>query len=356
MTTFEAEEDQCSSIICSPSTTIISFVGEDQFEKAAKSQDMSNLLQPEALEGRMLFAIPKKGRLYEKCLELLQGADIQFKRAHRLDVALVQNHPIALVFLPAADIPRFVGEGNVDLGITGQDMVAEAGETVSKLVTEELQLGFGKCKLQVQVPEGSTSIKTVEDLVGKKVATSFDYLAGKYFADLEAKLNKGSSTQSELRTKIEYVGGSVEAACALGLADGIVDLVESGETMRACGLHEIGTLLSSQAVLIKSTAPHARSNTALIDLITRRIRGVIAASRYVLVTYNVKNEQLEENLRITPGRRAATVMPLDDKLWNAVQSMVLRSEVAVVCDKLESAGAQDILVMQLANCRIEGSS
>lgn len=364
MTTFgDEEEDHCSSNINSPSTTITSIeeeqggiTFEEKIKKAARSQDMSNLLQPEALEGRMLFAIPKKGRLYEKCLELLQGADIQFKRAHRLDVALVQNHPIALVFLPAADIPRFVGEGNVDLGITGQDMVAEAGETVSKLVSEELQLGFGKCKLQVQVPESSTSIKTVEDLVGKKVATSFDYLAGKYFAELEAKLGKSSSDQSGLKTKIEYVGGSVEAACALGLADGIVDLVESGETMRACGLHEIGTLLSSQAVLIKSAAPHPRSNTALINLITSRIRGVIAASRYVLVTYNVKNEQLEENLRITPGRRAATVMPLDDKLWNAVQAMVLRSDVAIVCDKLESAGAQDILVMQLANCRIEGSA
>lgn len=120
---------------------------------------------------------------------------------------------MALVFLPAADIPRFVGEGNVDLGITGQDMVAEAGENVSKLVQEELKLGFGKCKLQVQVPEASTSLKTVEDLAGKKIATSFDYLASQYFKQLD---NKGKKA-----TQIEYVGGSVEAACALGLADGI---------------------------------------------------------------------------------------------------------------------------------------
>ena len=155
------------------------------------------------------------GRLYEKCLELLQGADVQFKRAHRLDVALVQNHAMALVFLPAADIPRFVGEGNVDLGITGQDMVAEAGENVSGLVQEELELGFGKCSLQVQVPDSSTSLQSADDLVGKKVATSFDYLAGKYFADLDAKAT------SKGKTQIEYVGGSVEAACALGLADGI---------------------------------------------------------------------------------------------------------------------------------------
>ena len=175
---------------------------------------MSNLLTSEALNGRLLFAIPKKGRLYEKCLELLAGADIQFKRAHRLDVALVQNHAMALVFLPAADIPRFVGEGNVDLGITGQDMVAEAGN--GGLVREELALGFGKCKLQVQVPEGS-GMERVEDLVGKKVATSFEILAGEYFAPLDEREGK--------KTTIEYVGGSVEAACALGLADGIVDLV-----------------------------------------------------------------------------------------------------------------------------------
>ncbi|UZJ53368.1 hypothetical protein CBS101457_002688 [Exobasidium rhododendri] len=306
---------------------------------------MSNLLSPEALEGRMLFAIPKKGRLYEKCLELLQGADVQFKRAHRLDVALVQNHPMALVFLPAADIPRFVGEGNVDLGITGQDMVAEAGANVSALIQEELQLGFGKCSLQVQVPEESP-LKTVEDLVGKKVATSFDYLAAEYFADLDKK--KG------VKTQIEYVGGSVEAACALGLADGIVDLVESGETMRACGLHPIATLLKSQAVLIRSKKPHERSNTDLINLITRRLRGVIAASRYVLVTYNVDKPTLERAMKITPGRRAATVMPLDASTWSAVQAMVLRNNVALICDELESVGAQDILVMQLANCRIEG--
>jgi ATP phosphoribosyltransferase len=114
------------------------------------------------------------------------------------------------VFLPAADIPRFVGEGNVDLGITGQDMVAEAA--VSSLISEVLPLGFGKCKLQIQVPEKS-NIKTVADLVGKKVVTSFEVLAGEYFGKLDKEAGKS--------TLIEYIGGSVEAACALGLADGI---------------------------------------------------------------------------------------------------------------------------------------
>ncbi|CBQ71296.1 probable ATP phosphoribosyltransferase [Sporisorium reilianum SRZ2] len=325
---------------------------------------MSNLLSAENLNGRLLFAIPKKGRLYEKCLEILAGADIQFKRQHRLDVALVQNLPIALVFLPAADIPRFVGEGNVDLGITGQDMVAEAGEKVSSLISEELQLGFGKCSLQVQIPDpalpanAGKGISSVEHLVGKKVATSFDYLAGRYFAELDATVTAqrraaGTLGADEvLKTQIEYVGGSVEAACALGLADGIVDLVESGETMRACGLTNISNLLTSQAVLIKSSTPHTRTDTNLITLITARIRGVIAASKYVLCQYNVEKNHLPQALAITPGRRAATVSPLEDKDWNAVSSMVLKAEVATIMDKLEAIGASDILIVGINNCRV----
>ena len=134
-----------------------------------------------------------------------------------LHSARLSHASLCSVFLPAADIPRFVAEGNVDLGITGQDMVAEAG--LSSELTEELELGFGKCALQVQVPE-SSSFKEPKDLVGKKVATSFDRLAGEYFAKLQG--------DEEKKTIIEYVGGSVEAACALGLADGI------GECERVC--------------------------------------------------------------------------------------------------------------------------
>lgn len=138
-------------------------------------------------------------------------------------MALVQNLPIALVFLPAADIPRFVANGNVDLGITGHDMVQEAGPEISEQISEELPLGFGKCQLQVQVPENSEKLRTVEDLVGGSVATSFDHLAGDYFRKLDEKVNNEKGLQGEQRktTSVEYLNGSVETACALGLADGI---------------------------------------------------------------------------------------------------------------------------------------
>lgn len=164
------------------------------------------------LPDRLLFAVPKKGRLHTSCLSLLEGADIQFHRKNRLDIALVKNLPIALVFLPAGDIAKFVGEGNVDLGITGQDMVAEA-EAQDK-VTEILELGFGKCRLCIQVPVKGGPTR-VEDLVGKRIATSFEGIAGKYFNEIDAAVS------AEKKTELIFVSGSVEAACALGLADGI---------------------------------------------------------------------------------------------------------------------------------------
>lgn len=178
------------------------------------------------LSDRLLFAIPKKGRLHQQCLDLLKGADIQFNRNQRLDIALVKNLAVAIIFLPASDIPRFVGLGNVDLAITGQDVVAEA--EMGERVKEVLELGFGKCKLQVQVPEAGP-IREVEQLRGKRIVTSFEILAKQYFALLEGKLGGGSGGDGvdgeSPKTKIDYLGGSVEAACALGMADGIVDLV-----------------------------------------------------------------------------------------------------------------------------------
>lgn len=158
-------------------------------------------------------------------MDLLAGCDIQFRRETRLDIALVKNLPIALIFLPAADIPTFVGEGRVDLGITGRDQIAEhdallpRGEVSN--VEEVMDLGFGACKLQVQVPEKG-DITDAKQLIGRNIVTSFTALTEQFFAKLEGK---SEADKSELSTKIKYVGGSVEAACALGVADGIVDLV-----------------------------------------------------------------------------------------------------------------------------------
>ncbi|GLB38580.1 putative ATP phosphoribosyltransferase [Lyophyllum shimeji] len=302
-------------------------------------------MNSDSLDGRLLFAIPKKGRLYDKCISLLAGADIQFRRSNRLDVCLVLNHPIALVFLPASDIPSFVGKGNVDLGITGHDVILE--HQMQDYVTEVLRLGFGKCSLQVQVPE-SGPLQTVEDLAGKRVVSSFRHLSQKYFGQLDDRLQLSGET----RTQIEYVGGSVEAACALGLADGIVDLVESGETMRAAGLHAIATVLETEAVLIKSKSEKRPNLAPLIDIITARIAGVIAADKYVVCQYNIPRDKLAAATRITPGRRAPTISQIEEEGWLAVSSMVEKSKSASIMDELVKAGAEDVLIFNLNNCRV----
>ena len=183
------------------------------------------------------------------------------------------------MFLPASDIPVFVGQGRVDLGITGRDQVAEheteKPPTETTGVLEILDLDFGRCKLQVQAPEKG-DISRPEQLIGKTVATSFVNLAEKYFRDLENN-EQGNAVTGDGRplpkTTIVNLGGSVETACALGVADGILDLVESGETMRVAGLKPISTVIDSTAVLIKSK--HV-SNPRLVDLITARIKGVIS--------------------------------------------------------------------------------
>ena len=154
-------------------------------------------------------------------MDLLNRSDIQFHRHSRLDIALCINHPIALIFLPAADIPRFVGEGNVDLGITGHDQVRESQTTG---VEQILDLDFGKCCLQVQVPLKG-AITEPSQLVGKNIVTSFTSITKEYFDELEKKAEAAGVKGAIGSTKIKYVGGSVEAACALGVADGIVDLV-----------------------------------------------------------------------------------------------------------------------------------
>lgn len=172
-----------------------------------------------------------EGRLQQKALDILKGADIQFSQEHRQDIALVKNHSMALVFLPAADIPTFVGEGRVDLGITGKDQICEyealKAPTKDIGLKEIIDLQYGYCKLQVQVPKDSP-FKDAKDLIGHNISTSFPGLTRSYYGALEAQLldpNRDCSVVTQVKTKIKYLGGSVEASCELGVADGIVDLV-----------------------------------------------------------------------------------------------------------------------------------
>jgi ATP phosphoribosyltransferase len=237
------------------------------------------------------------------------------------------------------------------MGITGQDTILES--RTEDGVTQLLALGFGSCKLQVQVPEKGP-IHTVEDLAGKRIVSSYTTLARDHFRKLDQRLGlSGEGEENAMATKVEFVGGSVEAACALGLADGIVDLVESGETMRAAGLKPIDTVMTTEAVLIKSSTPKHPELTPLITKIASRIAGFVASNKYVICQYNVPRELLPVVTRITPGRRAPTISSIEDDGWVAVSAMVEKKSVANVMDDLVAAGAEDTFVIALQNCRVE---
>lgn len=282
------------------------------------------------------LAIPKKGRLHDKVVEVLKGAGIEFRRQPRLDVALCIGLPITLIFLSASDIAKFVGEGNVDLGITGQDMVQE-NEVAVKTI---MDLGFGKCKLCVQAPVVD-KIEDVETLAGKRIVTSFPNITKTFFKEYDDKLG--------VSTSINYVSGSVEAACGLGLADAVVDLVETGTTMRAAGLEVVHGILSTEAILISN--PNSEHKD-LITKLQKRIEGYITATKYVMIMYNISNELMQEAIKITPGKKSPTITNLECGNNKAVSSLVLKKEVSDKMDALQEVGATDILILELKNSRM----
>jgi ATP phosphoribosyltransferase len=286
--------------------------------------------------GNCKFAIPKKGRLYEKVSDLLKGAGIEYRRESRLDVAVCVDLPITLVFLPASDIAKYVGEGNVDIGITGLDVVEESNVDVNKV----MDLGFGGCKLCVQAP-AADQVTDVSTLAGGRIVTSFPFLTEKFFEPFDKA--KG------VKTKVTEVSGSVEAACGLGLADAVVDLVETGTTMRAAGLEVVGEVLKTESILISNK--HAEHQD-IVDLIKRRVEGFMVAKKYEMISYNVHNDLLDTCLKVTPGKKSPNITTLNDSNYKAVTCLGLKKGMNAKMDELHALGATDILTFSLSNTRM----
>lgn len=242
---------------------------------------------------------------------------------------------MTMVFLPASDISKYVGEGNVDIGVTGIDIVEENDLEVERV----MDLGFGKCRLCVQAPAAS-NVTDITSLAGKRIVTSFPSLTKKFFDPLDKE--KG------VTTSIQFVSGSVEAACGLGLADAVVDLVETGTTMKAAGLEVVATVLNTESVLI--TNPNSKHKD-VVALLKHRIEGYITSKKFVMVTYNASPDILAAVSKITPGKRSPTITALTDG-GHSVSSLVKKSDVVKIMDELAATGATDILVIDLANSRM----
>lgn len=278
------------------------------------------------------IGVPSKGRLSELAGELLKQAGLSFRRSERNLFARVSEMPIDVTFLRTDDIPVLVAEGAIDMGITGSDLVLESG---AEVVTR-LDLGMGRCKLALCVPE-SSPITNPSQLHGKRLATSFPNITQNYLREHQAEVH------------VVTLGGSVEIMVTLGLADAIVDLVETGSTLAANQLRVLTEIGKYETVLIQNPA---RREPELADRITRRLEGVVIARSWSLLEYNIPRVKLGEAEKITPGFNSPTVAALEDPTWAAVRVMVRRSDVIGVMEKLDALGASAILETQINNCRL----
>ena len=278
------------------------------------------------------IGLPSKGRLSDLAIDLLKEAGIRFRRQNRSLFAKVRGLPIDIIFLRTDDIPVLCAEGAIDMGITGADLVAEANVDVDT----RLSLNVGKCRLAVCVPD-DLEFQNPQQLDGKRIATSFTNVTRNFLAENNATAH------------LVPLSGSVEIMITLGIADVIVDLVETGSTLAANRLkiaHEIGKY---EAVLIQNKQ---QRHSEMAKRVIRRLEGVIIARGYSLLEYNIPQDNLEEALKITPGFKSPTITPLDDQQWSAVRVMVKSSEITSVMDQLEEIQASAILETPINNCRL----
>jgi ATP phosphoribosyltransferase len=278
------------------------------------------------------IGIPSKGRLAEMASEMLNAAGLKYRRQERSLFARVRDMPIEVTFLRTDDIPVLCAEGAIDMGITGGDLIAESGvELISRL-----SLGMGNWRLAICVPEDS-GIRKAADLAGKRIATSFPRVT-------QAYLDKHKIT-----AHIVELTGSVEVMILLGVADAIVDLVETGSTLAANRLIVIDELGRYEAVVVQNPTT---THTDLADRVIRRLEGIVIARSYSLLEYNVPEAKLREAEKITPGFESPTISKLEEAGWFAIRAMVKRSEVIEIMEKLEALGASAILETTITNCRL----
>ena len=271
------------------------------------------------------LAIPNKGRLEGPAVDLLRQAGMAFETSNRTLSVPVLNVPVELLFVRADDIPELVSDGVADLGITGRDLVEEAGLGVDVLV----DLGFGRCRLTAAVPEESP-ITSVTEFAGARVATSHPRISERFFTDKGVDV-----TPVPLR-------GSVEVAPKLDVADAIVDLVSSGSTMMINGLRPIVTVLDSEALLVG-----AGSRSPVASSVVTMVRAVVAARRKRYVLMNAPAESVATIEGIIPGMEAPSVVPLAHNGMVAVHSVVDADDIWQVLPELEGAGASGILVLPI---------
>lgn len=278
------------------------------------------------------IAIPNKGSLAEGATEILREAGYR-QRHDAKDLVLVdETNGVEFYYLRPRDIAVYVGEGTLDLGITGRDMLLDSAAEAD----EVMALGFGGTRFRFAAPGGAAL--SVDDLAGKRIATSYPGLVGAFLD------TKG------LTARLIHLDGAVESSVRLGVADVIADVVETGSTLRKAGLDVFGeAILESEAILIQRRDVPAPEG---LDLLIRRLTGVLTARDYLMVDYNVTTDKLAAATAVTPGLDAPTVSPLAKEGWVAVRAMIPAKGAQQIMDELWEVGAEAILVTSIHACRL----
>lgn len=275
---------------------------------------------------RLIIAVQKTGRLQEGSLELLRECGLKVAyRAGQLKV-LTSDYPAEILFLRNSDIPQYVADGVVDVGIVGSNLLQEEDFSVETV----LKLGFSKCRLSFAVPKNST-ISQLADLQGKRIATSYPNSVRKFL------------DRQGLSAEIHTISGSVEIAPSLNLADAIADIVSTGNTLFQNNLREVFPFLDSQAILIKGNS-FDPDKQGLLDQLVFRIQSVLAANENKYILLNAPKDQLETICNILPGMKSPTILPLAIDSWVSIHSVVKQKEVWQIVQQLKAAGAEGILV------------
>ncbi|TKK81026.1 ATP phosphoribosyltransferase [Herbidospora galbida] len=278
------------------------------------------------------LAVPNKGVLSEAAQVILKEAGYRPRKDSKELVVVDPENSCELFFLRPRDIAVYVGEGTLDAGITGRDMLIDSGAPADEVVP----LGFGRSTFRFAAPPGAFS--NVKDLNGKRVATAYAGLLTNYLEE------------QSVDARVIKLDGAVETAIRLGVADAVADVVETGTTLRNVGLEVFGDpITTSEAILIKQVG--APENNGFQQLI-RRLQGVLAARDYVMIDYDIRVERIDEAIEVTPGMEGPTVSPLHREGWVAVRAMIRRKGHQQVMDRLWDLGAKAILITDIYACRL----
>lgn len=276
--------------------------------------------------GKLKIAVQKSGRLHDDSMSLLKDIGISIDNGKDQLKASANDFPLEVFYLRNGDIPQYLRDGVVDAAIIGENVLIEKGNDIQFVE----KLGFSKCRVSVALPK-EAKYKTIQDLNGKQIATSYPNTVKQF---LNAK---------GVTANLHIINGSVEIAPNIGLADAIVDIVSSGSTLFKNNLVEKDVILNSEAVLAVSPLISSE-NQDILNKIQFRIQSVLKgrASKYVLL--NAPNDKLDDIIKVLPGMKSPTVLPLAEEGWSSVHSVISKNQFWEIIDELKLKGAQGILV------------